>query len=140
MLKEFKEFAIKGNAVDLAVGVIIGASFGKITTAFVEDVVMPIISVILPSGDWRGAKFTPIPNMEFKVGHLLASIIDFLIVATVLFFVLVKFVGMFNRKKPGPPPPATKICPECLENIPEAARRCRACTATLVMATPGRAP
>jgi large conductance mechanosensitive channel len=130
--QELREFVFRGNVVDLAVGVIIGAAFGKITTAFVEDLVMPVVTLFLPDGGWREMVFEPIAGMKLKVGHLLASIIDFLIVATVIFFVLVKFVGMFNRKAPAPPPPATKVCPECMESIPEAARRCRYCTTSLV--------
>ncbi len=137
---EFRQFVFRGNVVDLAVGVIIGAAFGKITTAFVEDLVMPVISLLLPAGGWRDVVFEPIAGMQLKVGHLLASIIDFVIVAAVLFFVLVKFLGLFNRKEAPPRPPATKTCPECLETIPEAARRCRSCTTSLVAGAPGPAP
>ena len=137
---EFRDFVFRGNVVDLAVGVIIGAAFGKITTAFVEDLVMPVVSLFLPGGGWREAVFRPVPSVELKLGHLLASVIDFVIVATVLFFVLVKLVGVLNRKKPGPPPPATKNCPECLETIPEAARRCRYCTTAFAAAAPARSP
>ena len=137
--REFREFIFRGNVVDLAVGVIIGASFGKITTAFVEDLVMPVVSFLLPGGGWRELVIEPLPKMQFKVGHLLASVIDFLIVATVLFLVLVKFVRLIWRKET-PRAPATKTCPECLETVPEAARRCRACTTSLVTAPPARAP
>jgi large conductance mechanosensitive channel len=128
---EFRDFVFRGNVVDLAVAVIIGGAFGKIITAFVEDLMMPIISVLLPSGAWREVVFEPLPKMQFKVGHLLASTIDFVIVATVLFFILVKFVSLFKKKAPPAAKPATKVCPECLETIPEAARRCRYCTSTL---------
>jgi large conductance mechanosensitive channel len=138
--QEFRDFVLRGNVVDLAIGVIIGASFGKITTAFVEDLVMPIISKVLPGGDWREDTFSPIAGVELKLGHLLATVIDFVIVATVLFFVLVKFLSLFKRKPAAPMAPATKTCPECLESIPEAARRCRACTTALVTAVPARAP
>jgi large conductance mechanosensitive channel len=138
--REFREFVFRGNVVDLAVGVIIGASFAKITTAFVEDLVMPVISFLLPSGSWRELVIEPLPKMQFKVGHLLASVIDFMIVATVLFLVLVKFVRLFWRQEAAAPALATKTCPECLESIPEAARRCRACTTTLVTAPAARAP
>jgi large conductance mechanosensitive channel len=137
---EFRDFVFRGNVVDLAIGVIIGASFGKITTAFVEDLVMPVISVLLPGGTWREAVLEPFPTMQFRVGHFLAAIIDFVIVATVLFFVLVKFLSLFKRKEPARMAPATKTCPECLENIPEAARRCRSCTTALVTAAPARTP
>jgi large conductance mechanosensitive channel len=138
---EFRDFVFRGNVVDLAVGVIIGTAFGKIVTAFVEDLVMPVISVLLPAGAWRELVLAPLPKMQFKVGHLLASLIDFVIVATVLFFVLVKLVSLFKKKAPPPAKPATKVCPECLESIPEAARRCRYCTTALILApaTPGAA-
>jgi large conductance mechanosensitive channel len=128
---EFRDFLFRGNVVDLAVGVIIGAAFGKITTAFVEDLVMPIISVLLPGGAWRELVLAPLPKMQFKVGHLLASVIDFVIVATVLFFVLVKLVSLFKKKPPPAVKPATRVCPECLETVPDAARRCRYCTSAL---------
>lgn len=137
---DFRDFVFRGNVVDLAVGVMIGAAFGKITTAFVEDLVMPLISVVLPGGSWREAVFEPIPKMQFKLGHFLASVVDFVIVATVLFFVLVKFVGLFKRRDTAPRAPATKNCPECLETIPEAARRCRSCTTALVGPAPSRVP
>jgi large conductance mechanosensitive channel len=137
--QEFRDFVFRGNVVDLAVGVVIGAAFSKITTAFVEDLIMPVISRILPGGGWREFKLIPVDGVELKLGHLLASVIDFVIVAAVLFFVLVKFMSLFKRKQPAARPPATKTCPECLESIPEAARRCRACT-TPLMTSAGRAP
>jgi large conductance mechanosensitive channel len=135
--QEFREFVFRGNVVDLAVGVIIGAAFGKITTAFVSDLVMPFIQPLLPGDEWRKAFWEPIPKMKFLYADFLATVIDFLIVALVLFLLLVKLVGFLNRKPPPPRPPATKTCPECLETVPEAARRCRACTAPLVTAPAG---
>lgn len=127
-LSEFKAFALRGNAVDLAVGVVIGGAFGKIVTALVDDVIMPLVSALLPGNEWREFTLTP---LKFKLGHLLGASLDFLIIATVLFLVVQKLMGHFKRHPEAAPAPVTKTCPECLETIPVAARRCRACTAAL---------
>jgi large conductance mechanosensitive channel len=127
VIKEFKQFALKGNMIDMAVGVIIGGAFGKVVSAIVADLVMPVVSVFLPGGTWRTYTVTP---LKLQVGDLLGVLIDFLIVALVLFLVMVKVIGSL-RQTPAAAPPATKQCPECLETIPIAARRCRACTAPL---------
>lgn len=127
---EFKKFLFRGNVVDLAVGVVIGGAFGKIVSAFVDDLVMPLVAPLLPGGDWREATVT---SLNIKVGHLLGTLLDFLIVAGVIFVVLVKLVGALSRQKAEPPPPgpATKTCQECLETVPAAARRCKFCTSVL---------
>ena len=125
--KEFKDFIAKGNVIDLAVAVVIGGAFGKVVSAVVDDIVMPVVGALLPAGDWREFMVSP---LQFKVGHLLGAIIDFLIISLVIFLVVVKMIG--SLKKPAPAPPATKQCPECLETVPVAAKRCRACTAALV--------
>ncbi len=137
--QEFREFVFRGNVVDLAVGVIIGAAFGKVTTAFVTDLIMPIVQKLLPGGDWRKEFWEPMPGVKLLYADFLGTVIDFAITALVLFILLVKLVGFINRKPAPPKPPATKTCPECLETIPEAARRCRACTTALVTA-PARTP
>lgn len=125
LAKEFKKFALKGNMIDLAVAVIIGGAFGKVVTAIVSDLIMPVVGALLPGGEWRTYTATP---LKLQIGDLLGATIDFLIVALVLFLVVVKLMG--SLKKPAAAP-ATKPCPECLEVIPIAARRCRACTAVL---------
>lgn len=127
LVKEFKAFALKGNMIDLAVGVVIGGAFGKVVSALVEDLVMPIVSSVLPGGDWRQFTMTP---LKIQVGHLLGSVVDFLLVALVLFIVVVKVMGALHKEEP-PGPATTKQCPECLETVPLKARRCRACTAAL---------
>jgi large conductance mechanosensitive channel len=124
---EFRAFALKGNAVDLAVGVVIGGAFGKIVSALVDDVIMPLVSALLPGTEWREFTLTP---LKFKVGHLVGATLDFLIIAAVLFVVVQKLMGSFRKEVPAPAP-VIKTCPECLENVPLAARRCRACTSTL---------
>lgn len=125
VLKEFKEFINKGNVVDLAVAVIIGGAFGKIVSALVSDLVMPLVNAAIPQGDWRKWEVTP---LHFRVGDFLGTLVDFTIVAFVVFIIMVKIVGAVNRKTAGP---ETKQCGECLETVPKAARRCRACTSVL---------
>jgi len=122
MLKEFREFINKGNVVDLAVAVVIGGAFGKIVSALVADMVMPLVNAVIPEGDWRKWEVSP---LHFRVGDFLGTLVDFTIVAFVVFIIMVKIVGAVNRKTAAP---ETKTCPECLETVPKAARRCRACT------------
>ena len=121
MAREFREFLLKQNAVALAIAVILGATIGKLVTGIVEDVLMPIIGLVLPAGDWRSAQWTLSGQNAIKYGDLLGRLIDFAIVALVV-FVLTKAL----LEKPAPAP-ATKTCPDCLETIPAAARKCRAC-------------
>ncbi|HWM85106.1 MAG TPA: large conductance mechanosensitive channel protein MscL [Kofleriaceae bacterium] len=121
--QEFKTFAVKGNVIDLAVAVVIGAAFSKIVTALVSEIVMPLVGKVMPTGDWIA--YAP---GGVRVGVVLGSIIDFMVVAVVLFIVVVKLVGGVRRYRETPVAPTTKACTECLEEIPLAARRCRACT------------
>jgi large conductance mechanosensitive channel len=126
LYKEFKAFLNRGNVVDLAIAVVIGAAFGKIVSAIVSDLVMPLVNAILPQGDWRKWEATP---LHFRVGDLMGTVVDFLIVAFVIFIVMVKLTG-FTRGKIGDTP-QTKACPECLETVPAAAKRCKFCTSVL---------
>src|SRR4029434_10301788 len=125
--KEFKAFALKGNMIDLAVGVVIGGAFGKVVSALVEDVVMPIVSSVLPGGDWRQYTVTP---LKIQLGHMLGSMVDFLLVALVLFIVVVKLMGALN-KPDAPAAPTNTKCPGCREWVPLRARRGGACTSAL---------
>lgn len=134
MLKEFKSFLTKSNALALAVGVIIGAATGKVVSAVVDDLLMPIISLVMPAGDWREAKLviktaTDAAGNEqvsaIQYGHLIGTVIDFIIIAFVVFMVTKALL----RPEPEPPAPPSKECPECLETLPAAAKRCRACGA-----------
>ena len=127
MLREFRDFAIKGNALQLAVAVVIGTAFTKIVSAVVDDLLMPLMNAVLPGGAWREYTVTP---LEFRVGHLLGAVVDFLLVALVLFLIVVKLLERFSRKEPAAAA-TTRACPEGLEVGPLAARRCRACTAPL---------
>ena len=99
VLKEFKEFINKGNVVDLAVAVVIGGAFGKIVSAIVADLVMPLVNAVIPQGDWRKWEVSP---LHFRVGDFLGTLVDFTIVAFVVFIVMVKVVGTVNRKTAAP--------------------------------------
>jgi len=122
--KEFRDFVVKQNVVALAAGVVIGGAVGKVVSGIVDNVIMPVIGALLPGqNEWRSARF-PIGSSNFiGYGDLLGRLLDFFIVAFVVFLVLKAFI----RTSAPPPAPATKSCPMCLETIPVAARRCRAC-------------
>ncbi|HZX93776.1 MAG TPA: large conductance mechanosensitive channel protein MscL [Myxococcales bacterium] len=122
---EFREFLLKQNAVALAIGVIIGAAIGKVVSGIVEDVLMPILGLALPAGDWRNAQFALSGQNAIKYGDLAGRLVDFVIIALVVFFLTRALL-----EKPAPAP-ATKACPECLETIPAAARKCRACASAV---------
>lgn len=121
MVRDFTSFLTKTNAMALAIGVIIGAATSKLVSAVADDVLMPVIGVILPSGGWREAKWVLSGENAIRYGHLLGTIIDFAIIAWIVFMVARWLV------KPESSPP-TKICSECREVIPIDAKRCRACT------------
>jgi large conductance mechanosensitive channel len=133
MLEEFKAFLTKSNALALAVGVIIGAATGKVVSGVVDDLLMPVIGLALPAGDWRDAKIVlrTVTDAKGKVsqsaiayGHLMGTVIDFFLIALLVFLITKALI------KP-PPAPATKSCPECLEAIPLEARKCKACGSSL---------
>jgi len=128
MLKEFQDFAVKGNAVDMAVGIIIGGAFGKIVTSLVNDVVMPPIGMLLGKVDFSSLAIALNEKTAIKYGVFLNNILDFVIVAFCIFLV----VRQMNRLKLGPPAePTTKSCPQCLSIIPIKATRCAHCTSAL---------
>jgi large conductance mechanosensitive channel len=127
MLAEFRGFLTKTNALALAVGVIIGAAVGNIVSALSADILMPIVGLFLPGGSWREAKIVLSGESAILYGHFIGTFIDFLIISLVLFLIVKALV----RPQPVSAPEPTKVCPECLEVIPRAARRCRACTATV---------
>jgi large conductance mechanosensitive channel len=130
MLREFKSFILRGNVVDLAVGIVIGAAFTLVVNALVRDLLTPLIAAIVGKPDFSQLTFT-VNNSKFTYGDFINAIIAFLLVAAALFFFVVKPVNMLTaraRKEPPPEPDTTK-CPECLSVIPAAARRCAYCTA-----------
>jgi large conductance mechanosensitive channel len=123
LIQDFKAFALKGNVVDLAVAVVIGGAFGKIVSALVADIVMPLVNFVQPGGEWRNWQVT---TLHFKVGDFLGAVVDFFLISMVLFLIVTRIVNrVYKKEVPAP----TKACPECLEQIPVAAKRCRACTA-----------
>lgn len=131
-LEEFKTFAIKGNMVDLAVGVVIGGAFGKIITNIVEGIITPLISLILSAITGQSstdALFGQLVIGPFPVGQLISAILDFLITAFVL-FIIVKALNKFKAKEE-PAPVTTKICPYCKSEISLEATKCPHCTSDL---------
>jgi len=133
MWREFRDFLLKQNALALAVGVIVGAAMGRVVTSLVGDILMPVISTGMPGGGWQSAKFIlsqsvgpdgkPVVN-SINYGAFLATIVDFVVVAFVVFLIVRAFL------KPAPAP-ATKACPFCKETIPADATKCRACASVV---------
>ena len=121
---EFREFLLKQNALALAVGVVIGAAIGRVVSGLVEDLIMPVLGLAMPGGNWRNAQLALSGNNALKYGDFIGRIVDFVIVAAVVFLIVKALIQQ-------PPPPETKACPECLETIPKQARRCRACTSVV---------
>lgn len=144
MLKEFKEFAMRGNVLDMAVGIIIGVAFGKIISSFVNDVLMPPIGLLLGGADFTEL-YINLSETEYaslaeareagaatiNYGVFLNTVLDFLIVAFAV-FLLVQQVNRLRRKQEAaPPPPTTRECPFCLSTVALKARRCAHCTSEL---------
>ena len=133
MLKEFKEFLLKTNALALAVGVIIGAAVGKVVSSLVSDILMPVIGLFVPGGAWREAAFVlktkadGTPAAQITYGAFLGSVIDFVIIALVVFLITKALL----KPAPAPAAPATKECAFCKETIPAAATKCRACASAV---------
>lgn len=148
MLKEFKEFAMRGNMVDMAVGIVIGAAFGGIVKSLVADVIMPPIGMLLGNVDFsniflvlkQGATPAPYASLDaakeagavvMSWGVFVNTIVNFLIVAFVLFLVI-RAMNKAKKKEDAPPPaPTTKECPQCLSAIPIKATRCAFCTSEI---------
>jgi large conductance mechanosensitive channel len=140
VLKEFRDFVLRGNVVDLAVAVVIGAAFGAIVTAFVADFITPLIAAIGGQPDFSGLTFT-INGSVFRYGHFLNALISFLIIAAVVFFFVVRPLNtLMARLKPERSvDEPTRACPECLSDIPQGARRCAFCTAEVPPVAPATA-
>jgi len=132
MIKEFKTFVLRGNVVDLAIAVVIGAAFGAVVQAFVKDLVTPLIS-IPGKADFANLTFT-INGSVFRYGDFINSVITFVSVAAAVFFFVVKPVNRMRGVKPDDDV-EMRECPECLTSIPAAAHRCSACTTKLTPAT-----
>jgi large conductance mechanosensitive channel len=147
MFKEFKEFAVKGNALDMAVGIVIGAAFGKIVSSFVSDIIMPPIGMLmgnvnfadlylnLSEGTYASleeAKAAGAATINY--GVFINTVLDFIIVAFAIFLVIKQMNRLKREEKPAPKEPTTKDCPRCLTSIPIKATRCPSCTSELVAA------
>lgn len=138
MVKEFKEFAMRGSVVDLAVGVIIGGAFGQIVNSFVNDVLMPPLGLLLGGVDFSKLMITlketadPAQSVHLKYGVFINAVISFLIVAFAI-FIMIRTINRLKRKEEAPPAaaPTTKECPECLMTIPLNAKRCGHCAVVM---------
>jgi large conductance mechanosensitive channel len=135
-MREFKEFLAKTTALALAIGVIIGAAVSGVVSSMVSDLIMPVVGLALPGGAWREAKVVlksttdaagKVTESAILYGHFIGTLVDFVIIMLVVFLLL----RVLMRAMPPPPPAASKQCPECLETVPQAARRCRACAVAL---------
>jgi len=130
LAKDFRDFLLKQNALALAVGVVIGAAVSKVVSAIVDDIIMPFVGILLPGGEWRNWELPLTHDAAGKVtnaikyGDLLGRLVDFVIVALVVFFVTKSLIR-------APPPAPTKNCPRCTEAVAVAATRCKFCTSDL---------
>lgn len=135
MLSEFRQFLLRGNVVDLAVGVVIGAAFGAVVTSMVEDLITPIVAAIVGKPDFSDLTFT-INDSVFRYGSFLNALLSFLVIATAVFWLVVLPVNrLMSRMRTEPPiDEATRSCPECLSGVPKEAKRCAFCTSQLAPA------
>jgi large conductance mechanosensitive channel len=128
----FRQFLLRGNVVDLAVGVVIGASFGGVVTAFTKDLLTPFIAAIVGKPDFSAIEFT-VNGSKFPIGDFINAVVAFLLVATaVYYFVVLPINALIARSRREPPAdPTTKKCPECMSEIAIGAKRCAFCTSQL---------
>jgi large conductance mechanosensitive channel len=129
MLKEFKEFLLRGNVVDLAVAVVLGVAFSTVVSALVADLITPLIAAIVGKPDFSSLTFT-INNSTFHYGDFINKLLSFVLIAAAIFFFVIKPVNALieRMRKQRPVDPTTKKCPQCLSEIALAARRCAFCT------------
>lgn len=130
----FKDFILRGNVVDLAVGVVIGGAFGGVVTAFTKDLITPMIAALVGKPDFSAIVFE-LNGTKFPVGDFLNAVVAFLLVAAAIYYIIIVPMNAVNTRmtKPElpPAPPATKTCPECISEVPLAAKRCAHCTSAL---------
>jgi large conductance mechanosensitive channel len=131
-VNDFKQFLLRGNVVDLAVGVVMGAAFGTVVTALVKDFITPLIAAVVGKPDFSAIHFT-VNRSVFPAGDFINALVAFALIAIAVFFFVMKPVNfLISRAHREPPPdPTTMKCPECLSEIPVGARRCAFCTATV---------
>lgn len=133
MLKDFKQFIMRGNVVDLAVAVVVGSAFGAVVTALVEDFVTPLIAAIGGQPDFSKLKFT-VNGSQFLYGDFINALISFLTIAAVIFFFVVHPLNKLQERRnqgKAAPDPTTKQCPKCINDVPIKATRCGFCTSTI---------
>ncbi len=128
----FKQFLLRGNVVDLAVGVVIGAAFGGVVTAFTKDLLTPLIAAVLAKPDFSALKFT-VNGSNFLIGDFINAIVSFMIIAAVIYYLVVLPVNaLVSRARKEPPAdPTTKKCPDCLSEVPIQAKKCAFCTSAI---------
>ncbi len=133
--REFKQFLLRGNVIDLAIAVVIGAAFGAVVAALVADLLTPLIAAIFGKPDFSNLTFT-INGSKFLYGHFINAVISFVLVAAAIFFFVIKPMNaLISRSRKAPPAdPTTKKCPECLSEIPIDARRCKFCSSEVEVA------
>jgi large conductance mechanosensitive channel len=139
-MKGFKQFIMRGNVLDLAVAVVIGAAFGAVVTALVKDLITPLIAAIVGKPDFSAIQFE-VNSSKFLIGDFINAVVSFLLIsAAVYFFVILPMNTLIARVRRGqaPPDPTTKECPECLSTIPIGAKRCAFCAVPVVSGAPGR--
>ena len=132
-MKGFKQFIMRGNVLDLAVAVVIGAAFGAVVSALVKDLLTPLIAAIVGKPDFSNIEFT-VHNSKFAIGDFINAVVSFLLIAAAVYYFVVLPVNTLMarlRKGEKSPDPTTKKCPECLSEIPIAARRCAFCTSVI---------
>jgi large conductance mechanosensitive channel len=136
MLKGFKDFLLKNNVLALAVAVIVGGAVGKVVSSLAADIIMPLIGMVLPSGEWRSAKWVLSKSVgadgkevinAISYGTFFGNIVDFIIIAFVVYMITKALI----KEAPAPPPPPSKICPRCKETIVPDATKCKFCTADI---------
>ena len=138
-MKGFRQFLLRGNVVDLAVGVVVGAAFGAVVAAFTKDLLTPLIAALVGKPDFSALTFT-INNSQFLYGDFINAVISFVLVAgAVYYFVVLPMNAFMARMKKEPPAdPTTRNCPECLSEIPIEAKRCKYCASPVAAAAAGR--
>ncbi len=133
MLKGFRQFVMRGNVIDLAVAVVIGAAFGAVVTALVKDLITPLIAAIAGKPDFSAIQFT-VNGSRFLIGDFINAVVSFLLIAAAIYYVVIVPMNAWTarmRRGETPPDPTTRACPECLSEVPIAARRCAFCTSAL---------
>jgi len=133
MMKGFRQFLLRGNVIDLAVAVVMGAAFGAVVTALVKDQITPLIAALVAKPDFSRFAFT-VHGSQFLYGDFLNALLSFLLIGAAVYFFVVAPVNAWTarqRRGEAPPDPTTRICPECLSEIPIAARRCAHCASAL---------